>query len=167
MKKFFFTIGLYLILHLPTNIYAEKVAIINVSDVFHNIVTNKAIFKQLEKEFKERADELQNMEKDLQIQSEKLQKNVFNKPIHPNEKDLKVFESKRAYFLKKAQQFEQDNQYRQQEERNKILQTIKTVTKSIAEKECYDLVIDMNSIFYVKDESKLKNITDFVIKKVK
>ncbi|MFP3036535.1 MAG: OmpH family outer membrane protein [Arsenophonus sp.] len=167
MKKFFFTIGLYSILHLPTNIYAEKVAIINVSDVFHNIVTNKAIFKQLEKEFKERADELQNMEKDLQIQSEKLQKNIFNKPIQPNEKDLQVFESKRAYFLKKAQEFEQDNQYRQQEERNKILKTIKIVTKSIAEKECYDLVIDMNSIFYVKDESKLKNITDFVIKKVK
>ncbi|MGP1931351.1 MAG: OmpH family outer membrane protein [Arsenophonus sp. ET-YP4-MAG3] len=167
MKKLLFRACLYLILFLSVSVYAEKIAIINVGEIFQNIAINKSVSKQLEKEFKERANELQNIEKDLQIQSEKLQKNINKFTPKSNEKDLQLFEDKRVDFLKKAEQFEQDNQRRQQEERNKILQTIKIATKTIAEKEDYDIIIDMNAIFYTKDRSKLKNITDLIIKKVK
>ncbi|MFV9997673.1 MAG: OmpH family outer membrane protein [Arsenophonus endosymbiont of Dermacentor nuttalli] len=163
MKKLLCAAGLGLILSVSANAYVEKVAVINVGEIFQNIATSKAISKQLEKEFKGRANELQNMEKDLQTRVEKLQKSAAK----PNEKDLKAFEAKRTDFLKKAQQFEQDNQRRQQEERNKILQTIKTTTKTVAEKESYDVVVDVNAVLYAKDIANLKNITDLVIKKVK
>ncbi|MFS1537630.1 MAG: OmpH family outer membrane protein [Candidatus Phlomobacter fragariae] len=163
MKKLLYAAGLGLILSIAASAYAEKVAVINVGEVFQDIAISKAVSKQLEKEFKGRANELQNMEKDLQARAEKLQKSVPK----PNEKGLQAFEVKRTDFLKKAQQFEQDNQRRQQEERNKILQTIKTATKGVAEKERYDVVVDVNAVLYAKDSSNLKNITDLVIKKVK
>lgn len=163
MKKLLCAAGLGLILSVSASAYAEKIAVINVGEVFKEIATNKAVSKQLEKEFKGRANELQNMEKDLQTRAEKLQKNAAK----PNEKDLQAFEAKRTDFLKKAQQFEQDNQRRQQEERNKILQTIKTATKAVAEKERYDVVVDASTVLYPENSSNLKNITDLVIKKVK
>ncbi|QBY42088.1 OmpH family outer membrane protein [Arsenophonus nasoniae] len=163
MKKLLCAAGLGLILSVSTSAYAEKIAVINVGEVFQDIATKKAVSKQLEKEFKGRANELQNMEKDLQTRAEKLQKNAAK----PNEKDLQAFEAKRTDFLKKAQQFEQDNQRRQQEERNKILQTIKTATKAVAEKERYDVVVDASTVLYPENSSNLKNITDLVIKKVK
>ncbi|MFP3014124.1 MAG: OmpH family outer membrane protein [Arsenophonus sp.] len=163
MKKLLCRTILSLILFASIKIYAEKIAVINVSEVFNVIATNTEISKELEKEFKGRADELQNMEKDLQSKVEILQKNS-NKP---NEKDLKEFDDKRLDFLKKAQKFEQDNQRRQQEERNKILQTIKIATKTVAEKERSDVVVDVNAVLYAKSNAKLKNITDLVIKKVK
>ncbi|MFP3013417.1 MAG: OmpH family outer membrane protein [Arsenophonus sp. NC-QC1-MAG3] len=163
MKKLLCAVALCLILAVSTNADAEKVAVINVGELFQNIAISKAVSKQLEKEFQGRDDKLQNMEKDLQIQAEKLQKNAAK----PNEKDLEAFEAKRTDFLKKAQQFEQDNQRRQQEERNKILQTIKIATKEVAEKERYDLVVDVNAILYPENGSNLKNITDLVNKKVR
>jgi len=163
VKKLLCAAGLGLILSVSTSAYAEKIAVINVGEVFQDIATKKAVSKQLEKEFKGRANELQNMEKDLQTRAEKLQKNAAK----PNEKDLQAFEAKRTDFLKKAQQFEQDNQRRQQEERNKILQTIKTATKAVAEKERYDVVVDASTVLYPENSSNLKNITDLVIKKVK
>lgn len=163
MKKLLSAAGLGLILSVSASAYAEKVAVINVGAVFQNIATSKALTKQLEKEFKGRANELHNMEKDLQARAEKLQKSTAK----PNEKDLQAFEAKRKDFLQKAQQFEKDNQRRQQEERNKILQTIKTATKAVAEKERYDVVVDVNAVLYPENSSSLKNITDLVIKKVK
>lgn len=163
MKKLLCAAGLGLMLSVSASAYAEKVAVINVGEVFQNIATSKAVTKQLEKEFKGRANELQNMEKDLQARAEKLQKSAAK----PNEKDLQSFEAKRKDFLQKAQQFEQDNQRRQQEERNKILQTIKAATKAVAEKERYDVVVDVNAVLYPENSSSLKNITDLVIKKVK
>ncbi|HGJ5873963.1 MAG TPA: OmpH family outer membrane protein [Arsenophonus apicola] len=163
MKKLLCAAGLGLILSVSASAYAEKIAVISVGEIFQDIATKKAVSKQLEKEFKGRANELQNMEKDLQARAEKLQKNAAK----PNEKDLQAFEAKRTDFLKKAQQFEQDNQRRQQEERNKILQTIKAATKAVAEKERYDVVVDENAVLYPENRSSLKNITDLVIKKVK
>jgi outer membrane protein len=163
VKKLLCAAGLGLILSVSASAYAEKIAVISVGEIFQDIATKKAVSKQLEKEFKGRANELQNMEKDLQARAEKLQKNAAK----PNEKDLQAFEAKRTDFLKKAQQFEQDNQRRQQEERNKILQTIKAATKAVAEKERYDVVVDENAVLYPENRSSLKNITDLVIKKVK
>ncbi|MGP1924759.1 MAG: OmpH family outer membrane protein [Arsenophonus sp. NEOnobi-MAG3] len=163
MKKLLCAAALGLILFVSASAYAEKVVVINVGEIFQNIVTSKAVSKQLEKEFKGRVDELENMERDLQAQGENLQKSAAK----PNEKDLQAFEAKRTDFLKKAQQFEQDNQRRQQEERNKILQIIKIATKALAEKERYDVVVDINAVLYPENSSNLKNITDLVIKKVK
>ncbi|BGI51136.1 MAG: molecular chaperone Skp [Arsenophonus endosymbiont of Ceratovacuna japonica] len=163
MKKILCKVILSLILFIFTHSYAEKIAIVNVSEIFQDIANKKSISKKLEKEFQGRANELQNMEKDLQSQAQILQKNN----VKLNEKDFQIFESKRTDFLKKAQQFEQDNQRRQQEERNKILQIIKILTKEVAKKDHYDFVINLNAILYPENNYNIKNITDMVIKKVK
>ncbi|MDT9587563.1 MAG: OmpH family outer membrane protein [Candidatus Arsenophonus melophagi] len=162
MKNLFYSAILCFIISVFANAYAEKIAVISIGEIFQEIATKKAVFKQLEEEFQGRAHELQSMEKDLQSRTEILQKNLDK----PNEKDLKAFEDQRTAFLKKAHQFEQDNQRRQQEERNKILRIIKTATKAVAEKEHYDVVVDESAVLYSESHSNLNNITDLVIKKV-
>ncbi|WMY97119.1 MAG: OmpH family outer membrane protein [Arsenophonus sp.] len=162
MNKYFSVIILNAILFISSSVYAEKVAVINFDKIFQEIATNKAISKQLEREFQGSANELQHMEKDLQLQVEQLQKSS----IKPNEEDLKEFEVKRTDFLKKAEQFEKNNQRRRQEEHTKILKSIKMATKVVAENEKYDVVFDINEVMYLKNGFNLKNITDLVIKKV-
>ncbi|WMY94774.1 MAG: OmpH family outer membrane protein [Arsenophonus sp.] len=161
MNKFFSIIVLSTIVFVGS-VYAEKIAVINFDKIFQEIATNKAISKKLEKEFQGSANELQNMEKDLQSHVEKFQKSTTK----PNEQALKAFEVKRTDFLKKAEQFERNNQRRRQEEHTKILQSIKMATKVVAKKEKYDAIFDINEIMYLKEGLHLKNITDLVIKKV-
>ncbi|AMA64614.1 Chaperone protein Skp precursor [Candidatus Arsenophonus lipoptenae] len=163
MKNVLYIIGLSLILFIPTPNYAEKIAVINVNEIFQKIVTKQAVLKQLEMEFKGRLNELQNIEKDLQIQEKKLKENIINN----KDKDLQSFEAKKADFLKKINQFQKDNQLRHKEEHNRILQTIKNATKAVAEKEHYDIVVDVSAIFYPENISNFKNIADLVINKVK
>lgn len=70
----------------------------------------------------------------------------------------------RGQFSRKAQAFEQDNRRRQREERNKILNRIQNVVKSIASKEGNNVVINANDFAYV---SSFKDITANVLKQVK
>ncbi|WP_348666587.1 OmpH family outer membrane protein [Arsenophonus symbiont of Ornithomya chloropus] len=163
MNKFFSLMGFSIILFVSSSVYAEKIAVINFDKIFQEIATKKAISKQLEKEFQGSANELQNMEKDLQFHVEQFQKST----IKPNEQDLKKFEVKRTDFLKKAEQFERNNQRRRQEEHAKILKSIKMATKVVAEKEKYDVIFDINEVMYLKEGLNLKNITDLVLNKVK
>ncbi|MDR5617800.1 OmpH family outer membrane protein [Arsenophonus sp.] len=162
MKNFLFVMWLSMILAISTCAYAEKIAIINIDEIFQEIATNKAVPTQLEKEFKSRVDELQKLEKILYSQLHQWQ----NSGTKPSEKERQLFETKRIDYINKSQQFKEDYQRRQQEEGNKILQTIKRSTKAIAEKESYDVVVDLNAVLYPEKISNLKNITDLVIKRV-
>ena len=144
--------------------YAEKIAIVNVGEVFQNMPAREAVAKQLESEFKSRATELQNLEKDLQSRVEKLRRDGATMSTSDREKQEKELITKRDQFAEKAQKFEEDNRRRQAEERNKILSRIQDSIKSVAAKEGYDVVIDANAVAYAKDGI---DITSQVQKQVK
>ncbi|SQI40509.1 Outer membrane protein ompH [Providencia alcalifaciens] len=144
--------------------YAEKIAIVNVGEVFQNMPAREAVAKQLESEFKSRATELQNLEKDLQSRVEKLRRDGATMSTSDREKQEKELITKRDQFAEKAQKFEEDNRRRQSEERNKILSRIQDSIKAVAAKEGYDVVIDANAVAYAKDGI---NITSQVQKQVK
>ncbi|UBX49662.1 molecular chaperone Skp [Providencia alcalifaciens] len=164
MKKLLCAAGVSIALAMSAGAYAEKIAIVNVGEVFQNMPARDAVAKQLESEFKSRATELQNLEKDLQSRVEKLRRDGATMSTSDREKQEKELITKRDQFAEKAQKFEEDNRRRQAEERNKILSRIQDSIKSVAAKEGYDVVIDANAVAYAKDGI---DITSQVQKQVK
>ncbi|PQQ28118.1 molecular chaperone Skp [Photorhabdus luminescens] len=143
---------------------ADKIAVVNVGEIFQQLPAREAVAKQLENEFKNRASELQRMETDLQSKIQKLQRDGSTMKSSERTKLEKDVMAKREEFAKKAQAFEQDHRRREMEERNKILSRIQGAIKVVAGKEGYDVVIDANAVAYSVSG---KNITASVLKQVK
>nr|WP_152964104.1 molecular chaperone Skp [Photorhabdus khanii] len=143
---------------------ADKIAVVNVGEIFQQLPAREVVAKQLENEFKSRASELQRMEADLQTKIQKLQRDGSTMKSSERANLEKDVMAKREEFGKKAQAFEQDNRRRQMEERNKILSRIQDAIKVVAGKEGYDVVVDANAVAYSVSG---KDITASVLKQVK
>lgn len=165
MKKWLYAAGLGLALAASASVQAaDKIAVVNVSSIFQQMPQRETVAKQLENEFKGRASELQNMERDLQTKIQKLQRDSSTMKASERTKVEKDLTAQRQQFSTKAEAFEQDNRRRQMEERNKILSRIQDAIKVIASKEGYDVVIDANAVAY---SATAKDITADVLKQVK
>ncbi|CDG18987.1 molecular chaperone Skp [Xenorhabdus doucetiae] len=165
MKKIVCAASLGMVLAFSAGVQAaDKIALVNVAEVFQQLPAREAVAKQLENEFKGRATELQRMESELQTKIQKLQRDGSTMKASEREKLEKEVMAKRDDFAQKAQNFENDNRRRQMEERNKILNRIQDTVKVIAGKEGYDLVLDANTAVY---SASGKDITAEVLKQVK
>lgn len=143
---------------------ANKIAIIDISNIFQQSAKRAEIVKQLEYEFKDRANELEVMEHDLQMKIQILQRDGATMKVDERNELEKSLVSQREIFSNKAKIFQQDNHARQSEERDKILSMIYNIVKNIAKKENYDIVIDANAIVYYG--THIKNITNVVMQQV-
>nr|WP_250318620.1 molecular chaperone Skp [Rosenbergiella gaditana] len=143
---------------------ADKIAVVNVSNIFQQLPQRATVAKQLENEFKGRATDLQAQERAIQAQMQNLQRNGSTMKASERSSLEKDIMAKRQTFENKAQTFEQDNRRRQMEERNKILSSIQTAVKKVADDEGYDVVLDTNSVAYAANS---KDITADVLKQVK
>lgn len=165
MKKWLYTIGLGLTVASPVNPQAaDKIAVVNVSNIFQKSSQRAEVAKQLENEFKGRATELQSIERDLEDKMQRLQRDGSTMKIGERSFLEKSLLTQREIFSNKAQDFEKDNHRRQTEERNKILNYINKIVENIAKKEGYDIVIDANAVAYANNT---KDITTDVLKQVK
>ncbi|TQI81906.1 periplasmic chaperone for outer membrane proteins Skp [Serratia fonticola] len=165
MKKWLCAAGLGLAMAASVGVQAaDKIAVVNVSSIFQQLPARETVAKQLENEFKGRASELQNMERDLQTKMQKLQRDGSTMKASDRTKMEKDVMAQREQFSQKAQAFEQDNRRRQMEERNKILSRIQDAVKVVANKEGYDVVVDVNATAYF---AAGKDITADVLKQVK
>lgn len=165
MKKWLYAAGLGLVMASSATVQAaDKIAVVNVANIFQQMPAREAVAKQLENEFKGRATQLQTQERDLQTKMQKLQRDGATMKASDRSKLEKDVMEQREAFSAKAQSFEQDNRRRQAEERNKILSRIQDAVKSVASKGGYDMVIDANAIAYA---SNSKDITADVLKQVK
>lgn len=166
MKKWIYILSIVIICTTQVNAIGNlhKIAIIDISNIFQQSAKKAEIVKQLECEFKDRANELEMMEHDLQMKMQKLQRDSATMKSNERNELEKSLVSQREIFSNKAKIFQQDNHARQSEERDKILNMIYNVVKNIAKKENYDIVVDTNAIVY--HGSHVKNITDIVLQKI-
>ncbi|MBC8954106.1 molecular chaperone Skp [Xenorhabdus sp. PB62.4] len=165
MKKVLCAVGLGMALAFSAGVQAaDKIALVNVAEVFQQLPAREAVAKQLDNEFKGRTTELQRMESDLQTKLQKLQRDGSTMKASEREKLEKEVVAKRDEFAQKAQSLENDSRRRQLEERNKILIRIQDAVKVVAGKEGYDLVLDANAAVY---SASGKDITAEVLKQVK
>lgn len=165
MKNQAYILGIIMWMMQINNVDASnKIAVVNVANIFQQSSQREEVIKQLECEFKDRAAELEIMEQDLQMKMQQLQRNgTTMKDSDRNELEKSLIDQ-RELFSNKAKIFQQENHARQTEERDKILDSIYEVVKNISKKENYDMVIDSSAVVYFN--VRVKDITDSVIKKV-
>ncbi|AKC59857.1 OmpH family outer membrane protein [Blochmannia endosymbiont of Polyrhachis (Hedomyrma) turneri] len=142
----------------------NKIAIVNISDIFQQSAQRAIIAKQLEEEFKDRAIELQSIEQNLQQKIHNLQRDSSTMRVSERNNLEKSIMDQREEFSNKAKSFQQDNQLRQTEERDKILNMIQKIVTNVAKREGYELVIDSSAIAYANN---IQDITDDILKQVK
>ncbi|NIF21109.1 OmpH family outer membrane protein [Candidatus Pantoea multigeneris] len=166
MKKLFCAAALGLAFAASAGVQAaEKIAVVNLGQVFQQSPQRATVAQQLENEFKGRASDLQAQQNKIQGEIQDLQRNASTMKASDRTKKEKQIASERAAFEQKAQAFEQDNQKRQGEERTKLLQKIQTAVQSVAKSGGYDLVLDSQAVLYSSADAK--DITADVVKQVK
>nr|WP_246876480.1 OmpH family outer membrane protein [Pantoea ananatis] len=144
---------------------ADKVATVDLSQVFQKSPQRATITKQLESEFQGRAAELRSQHDKIQQEMQDLQRNAPTMKASERSKKEKQIDSERNAFQAKADAFEKDNQTRQVQERYKLLEKIQTAVQSVAKSGGYDLVLNSQAVLY--SGSDVKDITDEVAKQVK
>ncbi|WP_410013723.1 molecular chaperone Skp [Sodalis sp. C49] len=165
MKKWLYAAGLGLALAASASVQAaDKIAVVNIANIFQQSPQRAVVAKQLENEFKGRATDLQAQERDLQTKMQRLQRDGSTMKAADRSRLEKEVMAQREDFSGKAQAFEQDNRRRQGEERNKILSRIQDAVKAVASKQGYDIVIDANAVAYA---GSANDITADVLKQVK
>ncbi|VFP82957.1 OmpH family outer membrane protein [Candidatus Erwinia haradaeae] len=165
MKKVLYaiTLGCALIVSVPAQA-SNKIAVVNVVDIFQQLPEFVTVTQKLENEFRARTSTLQNMERDLQMQIQNLQRDRLTMKESEQLRVEKDVLKQREEFNTKARVFEQDNRRRQIEERNKILHKIQNAVQKVANLQGYDLVIDQSAVAYCTPS---KDITADVLKQVK
>lgn len=165
MNKLFRAAGLGLLLAASSAVQAaEKIAVVDVGSIFHQLPQSKTVAKKLESEFKGRATDLEAQQKALQAQLQNLQRNASTMKASERTKLEKEVFTKRQEFEVKAQAFEKDNRTRQMQERDVILKKIQAAVKSVAASKGYDVVLDAGSVAYAANNA---DITAEVLKQVK
>ncbi|VFP84103.1 Chaperone protein Skp [Candidatus Erwinia haradaeae] len=165
MKKVLYavTLGCALIVSISAQA-ANKIAVVNVVDIFQQLPEFVTVTQTLENEFRDRTNTLQSMERELKTQIQHLQRDRLTMKESEQLRMEKDILQQREEFNTKARIFEQDNRRRQIEERNKILHKIQNAVQKVANLQGYDLVIDQSAIAYC---TKSKDITADVLKQVK
>ena len=164
MKKWLLAAGLGLAM--ATSVQAaDKIAIVNMGNLFQQVAQKTGVSATLENEFKGRASELQGMENDLQSKMQRLQRDGSTMKASDRSKLEKDVMAQRQAFSQKAQAFEQDRQRRSNEERGKLVTRIQTAVKAVAADQSIDLVVDANAVAF--NSKDVKDITADVLKQVK
>ena len=164
MKKWLLAAGLGLAMATSAHA-ADKIAIVNMGNLFQQVAQKTGVSATLENEFKGRASELQGMENDLQSKMQRLQRDGSTMKASDRSKLEKDVMAQRQAFSQKAQAFEQDRQRRSNEERGKLVTRIQTAVKAVAADQSIDLVVDANAVAF--NSKDVKDITADVLKQVK
>lgn len=160
MKKWLIAAGLGMAMAASAQA-ADKIAVVNMSNLFQQVAQKTGVSKTLENEFKGRASELQRMESDLQSKMQRLQRE--GSTMKTTERNAIV--AQREQFASKAQAFEQDRARRSGEERGKLVSRIQTAVQKVAKDKNIDVVLDSNTAAYAG--SSVSDITADVLKQVK
>jgi outer membrane protein len=143
---------------------AQKIGFINTAQVFQSLPQREVALQKMQKEFKDKSDELKSIKADAKTKIEKLQRDGQLMNADEVEKlRIEIGQLDSKYKIK-GQALEQASSKREAEEKQKIFKIIQEAVKKVAEKEGYDMIVDVQMMQYGKPEN---NISDQVIKLLK
>ncbi|RDV24407.1 OmpH family outer membrane protein [Alteromonas aestuariivivens] len=139
-----------------TSVMAEqKIGVVDVQGVFQAMPQAAEISNNIQLEFKDQIDEVNQLQKDGQFFAERLQRDAATM----SEQEKKDLQDKilavREKLAEKGQPLQQNIQRRSNEERNKLLGLIKQAIDAVAAKEGYDLILNAGAVSFAKDEHDL------------
>jgi outer membrane protein len=143
---------------------AQKIGYVNTIQVFQELPQREAVLQKLQEEFKDKAAELQAIQAEAAKKMEKLQRDGELLGTEEVEKlRIEIGQLDSNYKIK-GQALEKASQRRESEEKQKLFKLIQDAVKTVAEKEGYDIIIDIQAVGYAKPEF---DISENVIKSLK
>lgn len=142
---------------------AEKIAVVDMQEVFNQLPQRDAISKQLQNEFEGRVNEVRNLQTQMKDLYTKQQKDAA---LMGNEEKLQItrkLEELQAEYNLKAKAVEEDNRRRQAEERQKLILQIESAIQAISKRDGYTLIIDRAAAIHFAPEM---NISGKVVEQV-
>ncbi|MBL4631453.1 MAG: OmpH family outer membrane protein [Paraglaciecola sp.] len=140
-------------------VFAEqKIASVNVQGIFQAMPQAATIQESIAAQFKDKTEEVSRLEKDINYYLEKNQRDAATMSA----KEKTELESKiiglRQEYAAKAQPLREQIQKRLQEEQNKLLGLIRQGIDVVAAKEKYDIVLNANSVAFIKPEYDISKL---------
>jgi outer membrane protein len=143
---------------------AQKVGYINTAQVFQELPQRDVVLQKMQEEFKDKADELKAIQAEAKTKIEKLQRDgelLGQDEIEKLRVEIAQLDSK---YKIKGQALEKASARREAQEKQKLFKVIQDAVKKVAEKEGYDIIIDIQTMQYGKPEF---NISEKVINELK
>lgn len=152
-----------LVLGSTSSAFAGGIAMLNSAYVFQNHPDRVAISKILDDEFKAESDKLKAEENQIVKKIQTLEKDAPRLRAADIKKREDGINKERALFEKKANTFQAKLNARENQETEKMLASIQVAADKIAKAKDYDLVVDSNSVVYIKAGN---NISDEVLRTI-
>jgi len=159
-----FLLSLVCLIFLTTNLLAEnKVAYIDLDKIFVNTDSGKSLFKQLNDLEKIKLQSLQNEEKKLKEEENKIlsTKNLLTQDEYI--KNVNTFKKKIPIYQKKKKDIINNLQKKRNTEVMRFLKMTNPLIESIMEKNSIDILIEKKNIFIAKSNT---DITSIVIENI-
>lgn len=143
---------------------AQKIGFINTAQVFQALPQREVVVQKMQEEFKDQAAELQTIQAQARTKIEKLRRDAELMNQDDIEKlRMDIGQLDNAYQMK-AQALERASARREAEEKQKLFMLIQEAVQKVAEKEGYDLIVDISAMQYGKPQY---NISEQVIQAIK
>ncbi len=141
---------------LSTSAMAEqKIAVVDVQGIFQSMPQVAEMNNIIQVEFKDRIEELQQLQRDGQFYAERLQRDAAT--MSAEEKadiEQKILEV-RAALEQKAAPLDQEIQRRRSEEQNKLIGLIRMAIDTVAEAQDVDLVLNAGAVAFASEDIDL------------
>lgn len=141
----------------------QKVGYVDMQTVLQQLPQVQELSNRLQEEFSGRINELEKLREDMQGLREKAERD--SQIMSPSERrDLqREMEMLETQYQMKARAFQEDNERRQSEERNKLMRDVFQNAQQVAKAEGFDLVLNSQAVLYGGENLDL---TDEVVAKM-
>ncbi|KVX00317.1 OmpH family outer membrane protein [Shewanella frigidimarina] len=141
----------------PMLAQAEKIAVVDMGEVFEQLPQREQISKSLKAEFGDRVAEVQKMQEEMRSLVEKQQRDGALMSDAQKTELVRKMESLKSEFQLKGKALDEDMRRRQGEEQNKLLVQVQKAINTIAGKEKYDMVLQRGAVIFVKPEADISS----------
>lgn len=141
----------------PMLAQAEKLAVVDMGQVFEQLPQREQISKSLKAEFGDRVAEVQKMQEEMRSLVDKQQRDGALMSETQKTELVRKMESLKSDFQLKGKALDEDMRRRQGEEQNKLLVQVQKAINTIAGKEDYDMVLQRGAVIFVKPEADISS----------
>ena len=154
-------------LAVPMMAQAEKIAVVDMGEVFEQLPQREQISQTLKAEFGDRVAEVQKMQDEMRSMVEKQQRDGALMSEAQKTEMVRKMESFKSEFQLKGKALDEDMRSRQGEEQNKLLVQVQKIINEIAAKEKYDIVLQRGAVIFVKPDADISGKVVEALSKIK
>ncbi|HET9843757.1 MAG TPA: OmpH family outer membrane protein [Gammaproteobacteria bacterium] len=142
----------------------SKIGVLDVRQIIADSAETKSIEQALKKEYQPKIDEIQNLDKALRSNMEKLQRDQEVLSAAEKTKLEKKIKESQQELITKQNQYAQESAGKQQKMMQEFLDKVKKEVESFAQKEGYELILISDAVPYMSGKN---DITSHIIKALK